>query len=198
MRAERLGDGALRIPRPPDVNGEVLVGAARAWPGVVDVILTEAWLAVIFADGARAEVDAARIDALSTLASPVDAARTLEIPVRYDGVDLEEVARACTLSRERVIDLHVRAEYTVLFLGFQPGFAYLGGLPRELAVTRLPSPRTRVPRNAVAIAGRYAGIYPFESPGGWRILGTATSVTLFDLERGALLRAGDHVRFVRS
>ncbi len=198
MRFERLGDGALRVARPAGVSGAALVDVARAWPGVADVILTEAWLAVIFEDDALATIDDARIDALQSLEREESAqARTIEIPARYDGVDLAEVARACGITKERVAELHSRAEYTVLFLGFQPGFAYLGGLPRELEVPRLAVPRARVPKNSIAIAGRYAGVYPFESPGGWRILGTAEETTLFDLERGALLRAGDHVRFVR-
>jgi KipI family sensor histidine kinase inhibitor len=199
---ERLGDGALRIARPADVDGASLIEAARAWPGVVDAWLTESWLAVSFADDARADVDAARIDALETLGSTrtesAEPTRTIEIAVRYDGVDLEAVARECDLVPSRVIELHLHAEYTVLFLGFQPGFAYLGGLPRELHVARLATPRARVPKNAVAIAGAYAGVYPFESAGGWRILGTAPDAKLFDLDRGALLRAGDRVRFVRA
>lgn len=193
-----LGDGALRIARPPGVSGAALEAAARAWPGVVDVVLTEAWLAVIFGDDVEASVDDARIDALETLARDDSAgARIIEIPARYDGVDLADVARECGVTEERVIALQSRAEYTVLFLGFQPGFAYLGGLPRELEVPRLATPRARVPKNSIAIAGRYAGVYPFESPGGWRIVGTAEETTLFDLDRGALLRAGDRVRFVR-
>jgi KipI family sensor histidine kinase inhibitor len=97
---------------------------------------------------------------------------------------------------ERIVELHSHAEYTVLFLGFQPGFAYLGGLPRELHVPRRATPRARVPKNAVAIAGTYAGVYPFEGPGGWNVIGTATNIELFDRERGAMLQAGDRVRFV--
>lgn len=196
MRVERIGDGALRIPRPPNVSAASLVAAARAWPGVVEVVLTEAWVGILFADGAPAQIDAARVEALARESHAADAPRTIEIPVRYDGVDLAAVACELGLTEARVVELHSRAEYTVLFLGFQPGFAYLGGLPRELEVSRLASPRARAPKNAVAIAGPYAGIYPFESPGGWRILGTAQATVLFDLERGALLRAGDRVRFV--
>lgn len=192
---EKLGDGALRIPRPPGKNGEAILEAVRSWPGVVDVALTEAWIGVLFDERAVPEVSAAQIAALDALAEGTAPSRTIEIAVRYDGADLEEVARACKLDPASVVELHSRAQYTVLFLGFQPGFAYLGGLPRELEVARLPSPRARVPANAVAIAGPYAGVYPFASPGGWRILGTATDLALFDTERGALLRPGDRVRF---
>jgi KipI family sensor histidine kinase inhibitor len=124
-----------------------------------------------------------------------NAGSAIEIDVRYDGPDLDEVAKLSGLESREVAARHSRAEYTVLFLGFRPGFAYLGGLPRELEVPRLAEPRVRVPKNAVAIAGPYAGVYPFDGPGGWRILGTAIGVTLFDASRGALLRPGDRVRF---
>jgi len=204
MRAQRIGDGALRIARPSrqaGASGAALMDAARALPGVVDVVLTESWLGVIFADDVPAELDDARIDALfdaslALAASPALAPRTIEIAVRYDGVDLAAVARACGLDEARFAEAHSSAEYTVLFSGFQPGFAYLGGLPRALEVPRRASPRS-VPKNAVAIAGPYAGVYPFEGPGGWNVIGTATNVALFDRDRGALLRAGDRVRFVR-
>lgn len=189
MQCERLGDGALRMPRPSG-GPDAILAAARAWPGAVDAVLTEEWLVVYFADDA--EPVAQPFDALDASTSPP---RTHDIPVTYDGADLDDVARACGITRARVIELHSRANYTVLFLGFMPGFAYLGGRPPELEVPRLPSPRTRIPKNALAMAGTYTGIYPFESPGGWRLLGTA-DVMLFDLERGALLRTGDRVRFV--
>ncbi len=188
---DRLGDVALRIPRPRGKNGEAIARAVRKWAGVVDVALTEAWIGVSFAEGVAPNVTDAQLRSLETLDEDEAPPRTIEIAVRYDGVDLADVARECNVD---VALVHSRAEYTVLFLGFQPGFAYLGGLPRELVVPRLATPRARVPKNAVAIAGPYAGVYPFESPGGWRILGTA-DVTLFDTERGALLRPGDRVRF---
>ncbi len=191
----RLGDGALRLPRPRGKNGAAIVEAVRKWPGVVDVALTEAWIGVIFAEHASPRVDPSSLAALEALPADDAPSRTIEIGVRYDGVDLEEVARACGKDAAEVVALHSRAEYTVLFLGFQPGFAYLGGLPKALEVSRLATPRARVPKNAVAIAGPYAGVYPFESPGGWRILGTAVSVELFDTTRGALLMPGDRVRF---
>jgi KipI family sensor histidine kinase inhibitor len=193
---ERLGDGALRMPRPKCDDAAAVLATVRSWPGVVDAALTEAWLAVYFAEGAEPHVAPERLKALDALEQRTQVApREIEIVVHYDGMDLEDVARACAMSVEHVIALHTGATYEVLFLGFMPGFAYLGGLPRELEVSRLPSPRTRVPRNAVAIAGRYAGIYPFESPGGWRLIGTAQGVNLFDAARGAHLRAGDRVRF---
>lgn len=127
-------------------------------------------------------------------------ARVIEVPVCYGGEygpDLEEVARHCRLAPARVIELHASAEYLVYFLGFAPGFPYLGGLPAELATPRLPTPRRQVPAGSVAIGGSQTGIYSIESPGGWRIIGR-TSLRLFDPEASppALLRAGDRVRFL--
>jgi KipI family sensor histidine kinase inhibitor len=118
----------------------------------------------------------------------------VEIAVRYDGVDLADVARACSLTVEHVITLHSEAEYEVSFCGFAPGFAYLSGLPRELR----SSPRTRVPAGSVAIAATYSAVYPRESPGGWHLLGTTTA-NLWDISRDqpALLQPGTRVRFAK-
>jgi KipI family sensor histidine kinase inhibitor len=122
----------------------------------------------------------------------------VEIPVVYDGADLEEVARLVGLSPEEVVERHVAAEYIVGFIGFAPGFAYLVGGDERLAVPRLPRPRERVQAGTVAIAGPYSGVYPRESPGGWRLIGR-TSLVLFDPQRAspALLSSGDRVRFTR-
>lgn len=189
---QKLGDGAVRIARPRGKSGAAIADAVRAWPGVADVALTEAWIGVVFEDAVAVTPEQlAALDALAAEAS----GRTIEIAVRYDGPDVDDVARLARLDPSAVVAAHSRAEYNVLFLGFCPGFAYLGGLPNELEVPRLPAPRVRVPKNAVAIAGPYAGVYPFESPGGWRLLGTARDITLFDATRGALLRPGDRVRF---
>jgi KipI family sensor histidine kinase inhibitor len=126
--------------------------------------------------------------------------RLVEIPVRYGGEfgpDLPDVARHTGLSAERVVELHSSAEYLVYFLGFAPGFAYLGGLPAELATPRLPAPRKRVPAGSVAIGGSQTGVYPIVSPGGWRIIGH-TDLKLFDpsASEPVLLRMGDRLRFV--
>ena len=96
-----------------------------------------------------------------------------------------------------VVELHSEAEYTVAFIGFQPGFPYLLGLPAELAVRRLASPRVKVPAGSVAIAGEYSGIYPGATPGGWRLIGR-TETVLFDAENTppSILQPGDMVRFV--
>ena len=125
------------------------------------------------------------------------AGATVELPVRYDGPDLDEVARLTGLSPEEVVARHLAAETTVAFLGFQPGFAYLLGVDPKLEVPRLAEPRTHVPGGSVAIAGPYSGVYPRASPGGWRLLGR-TSAVMFDADRTppALLAPGDRVRFV--
>ncbi len=130
----------------------------------------------------------------------VEAPRTVKIPVRYGGEfgpDLDDVAQHTGLSPERVVELHSSAEYLVYFLGFAPGFAYLGGLPTELATPRISSPRKRVPAGSVAIGGNQTGVYPIDSPGGWRIIGR-TSVKLFDpgAAEPVLLRMGDRLRFL--
>ena len=125
------------------------------------------------------------------------AGRRHEIAVTYDGEDLAEVAASCRMRPFEVVELHSRAEYTVAFIGFQPGFPYLLGLPAELAVRRLASPRVKVPAGSVAIAGEYSGIYPGATPGGWRLIGR-TETVLFDAENTppSILQPGDMVRFV--
>jgi inhibitor of KinA len=101
------------------------------------------------------------------------------------------------MTPEQVIELHSSTTYLVYFLGFVPGFAYLGELPEALVTPRLPTPRRRVPAGSVGIAGNQTGVYPFETPGGWRLLGR-TPVAMFRAERDglSLLSIGDRVRFV--
>jgi KipI family sensor histidine kinase inhibitor len=125
--------------------------------------------------------------------------RVIEIPVRYDGPDLDDVARHTGLSVERVVELFAGAEYLVYFVGFATCFPYLGGMPPELATPRLAAPRKLVPAGSVAIGGSQAGVYPLPSPGGWRIIGR-TELRLFDVEGAppGLLRMGDRVRFRRA
>lgn len=125
--------------------------------------------------------------------------RLVEIPVRYggdDGPDLESVAQLHGMRPADVIELHSGATYTVYFLGFVPGFAYLGGLPAALATPRLPSPRKRVEAGSLGIAGEQTGVYPIATPGGWRLIGK-TPLQIFQAEREqmSLLELGDLVRF---
>lgn len=126
--------------------------------------------------------------------------RRVEIPVIYGGEygpDLDFVARHTGLTPQEVVRRHAAGVYPVYFLGFLPGFPYLGGLDPALATPRLESPRTRVPAGSVGIAGTQTGIYPSESPGGWQLIGR-TPLALFDpsAEQPALLAPGDEVVFV--
>lgn len=121
----------------------------------------------------------------------------VELPVRYDGPDLADVARRWGMTEREAAATHAAVELTVAFCGFAPGFPYLAGLPAELAVPRLERPRSRVPAGAVGIADAWTGVYPTGSPGGWRLLGS-TEVTLWDPDRDppALLAPGTRVRIV--
>jgi inhibitor of KinA len=125
--------------------------------------------------------------------------RVVEIPVCYGGEygpDLAEVCALHGISPAQAIELHSSAMYLVYFLGFVPGFAYLGGLPDELVTPRLATPRRKVPAGSVGIAGNQTGVYPFATPGGWRLIGR-TPVAMFraDREELSLLSIGDRVRF---
>jgi inhibitor of KinA len=128
------------------------------------------------------------------------APRVREIPVCYGGEhgpDLNEVARLHGISVDDVVHLHATATYTVYFLGFVPGFAYLGGLPEQLATPRLATPRRSVPAGSVAIGGNQTGVYPTSTPGGWRLIGK-TPLKLFNPSspHASFLELGDEVRFV--
>ena len=121
----------------------------------------------------------------------------IELPVCYDGPDLEAVADAAGLSVSDVITRHSQATYQAAFTGFAPGFAYLTGLDPVLRLPRRANPRSSVPPGSVAIADAYSAVYPRASPGGWHLLGT-TDATIFDAERDppALIAPGSTVRFV--
>ena len=129
-----------------------------------------------------------------------EAKRQVEVPVCYGGehgTDLEEVARLCGLTARQVVEAHAGTLYQVYFLGFVPGFAYMGDLPAPIACARLDTPRRMVPAGSVGIAGRQTGVYPAATPGGWRLIGR-TPLRLFDPRREpmCLLEMGDRVRFV--
>lgn len=126
--------------------------------------------------------------------------RVVEIPVCYGGAygdDLKDVATHADLTEEAVIQLHSSREYPVYMIGFLPGFPYLGGMDPRLETPRLTSPRTAIPAGSVGIGGAQTGIYPLESPGGWRLIGR-TPLKLYDPARKdpVLLRAGDVLRFI--
>ncbi|MGB3258459.1 MAG: allophanate hydrolase subunit 1 [Ornithinimicrobium sp.] len=123
----------------------------------------------------------------------------LQIPVAYDGEDLDDVARATGMSREDVIEAHTTSLWRVAFFGFAPGFAYLSGGDRRLHVSRRSEPRTTVPSGSVGLAGEFSAVYPRSSPGGWQLIGRTESV-MWDQDRDppSLLQPGSVVRFVRQ
>jgi KipI family sensor histidine kinase inhibitor len=126
-----------------------------------------------------------------------EGSREVEIPTRYDGPDLAETAERSRLTAAELVAMHSGRVYRAFFLGFLPGFAYCGVLDPRIVAPRLVRPRERVPAGSVAVADGQTSIYPFDSPGGWRLIGR-TDVRLFDStkEPPALIRPGDRVRFV--
>jgi inhibitor of KinA len=137
------------------------------------------------------------LDRLQTIHLPEP--REVEIPVCYGGEhgpDLIDVSALHKMTPEQVIELHSSTPYLVYFLGFVPGFAYLGELPAALVTPRMATPRRHVPHGSVGIAGNQTGVYPVATPGGWRLLGR-TPLSLFQPQRDelSLLSIGDRVRF---
>ncbi|APR37254.1 5-oxoprolinase subunit PxpB [Paraburkholderia sp. SOS3] len=206
-RIYAFGDTALVCESPPpatlDCQQRVWAAAeaARTWPHVLEVVPGMNNLTLVFdplaADRkALAEQLRAAWDAAGDRSAP---GREIEIPVRYGGTcgpDLDAVAAHTGLGAQEVVERHAQAEYVVFFLGFQPGFAYLGGLDQALHTPRRAEPRVEVPAGSVGIGGSQTGIYPAASPGGWQLIGR-TTVPLFDPARTppTLLQPGDRVRF---
>src|SRR5437588_4669902 len=213
MKVSPLGDSALTLDFADESSDRALL-LARALsaaerlegvnvPGLIDVTCAYESVAVFF-DPARIEQHfEERIRALVASAGvrTPRKARKIEIPVCYDdefALDLARVASETFLTGDAIIALHSSTEYTVACIGFVPGFPFLAGLSDKLRVPRLESPRTKVPAGSVAIANAQAGIYPFESPGGWNVIGR-TPLRLFRANENppTLLRPGDCVRFRR-
>ncbi len=167
-------------------------------PGVIDLV--PAATTILVRALPRTTLPRARIIELLTDASPPTREdgepTTITIKVRYDGPDLADVARHTGLDRDGIIAAHTGRPWLVAFGGFAPGFAYLSREDDPLAVPRRDTPRTSVPAGSVGLAGRFSGIYPRSSPGGWHLIGT-TDATLWDADREppALLRPGMRVRF---
>jgi KipI family sensor histidine kinase inhibitor len=187
----RAGDHAALVEL---ADNAAALAYARALEGadVVDVVVGHRTVLVVW------EHEPPALD-IEVVGAPAPAGRLHELEVVYEGEDLDEVAALTGLSPAEVVACHCAPEYGVGFVGFQPGFAYLLGLDPRLLVPRRDTPRTRVPGGSVAIAGPYSGVYPRESPGGWRLLGR-TGTVLFDPDRSTrpLLAPGDRVRFVAA
>lgn len=174
---------------------------ARTWNGVLESVPGMNNLTLLYDERQVAPEDLERnaLDAWNAAAVDVQRSQRLHvIDVDYGGEagpDLADVASAVRLPEREVVALHMGREYVVYFLGFQPGFAYLGDIDERLRVPRRDSPRASVPPGSIAIALNYTAVYPFASPGGWHIIGR-TRMRVFDATRGAaLFAAGDRVRF---
>lgn len=196
MRARPVGPTAVLV----EVGGPAEALALAAWVREQGVPVTDVVPAAetVLLDGTDPAA-AVRVLAGWSPEAPPPAGALVEVPVVYDGEDLSFVAEHWGTSVEDAVERHGAATFVSAFCGFAPGFAYLAGLPDELAVPRLDSPRARVPAGSVALAGTWCGVYPTASPGGWRILGR-TQVRLWDADRDppALLAPGTRVRFVRA
>jgi inhibitor of KinA len=210
-RMSLLGDCAVVIAFGDEINqainrrvkafGDRL--AAASLPAIVEHIPAFTNVTVIY-DPLRAEYK----DVVAKIRRVVEVlpeqitggeARTVEIPVCYGGdfgPDLESVAERNRLSPDEVIAIHCESTYPVYMIGFAPGFPYLGGMSERISAPRLDSPREKIPAGSVGIAGKQTGIYPIETPGGWRLIGR-TPLRLFNATRDppSLLEAGDLVRF---
>jgi KipI family sensor histidine kinase inhibitor len=171
---------------------------AAPLPGMKDLVPAARTLMIGFAaEETSAEEVAAGVAARDLVAPLARDATLVEVPVRYDGEDLEEVARITGFSVDEVIRRHTAATYTVAFCGFAPGFGYLIGGDPALHVPRRKNPRTRIAAGSVALAGAFSGVYPQNSPGGWQIIGT-TPVKMWDISRNppAYFQPGYQVRFI--
>ena len=205
-----LGDAALLIEFgkriDPEINARVLAAwqaiASLRLPGVRDVVPAYASVTVHI-DPALPEQDllCARLLALcEDLPFAGRPARRVDIPVCYESAfapDMDELCAYTGLTASEVVSRHSATDYRVFFLGFTPGFPYLGGLDSSLAMPRRETPRTRVDAGSVAIGGEQTGIYPSASPGGWRIIGrTPLSLFKHDRQPSCLLAPGDALRFL--
>ncbi|MEJ7602592.1 MAG: carboxyltransferase domain-containing protein [Kofleriaceae bacterium] len=182
----------MRFARPAGASPRALVEAIRAWPGVIDVVVAHADIAAYF--DRDPVVLPGQLAALDTLPAEPDAGRLIELPAIYAGQDIDAVARAVERAPDEVCRLHAAITYRVETVGFAPGFAYLTGLPAALTLPRRATPRPRVPAGSLAIAAGYTAVYPFDSPGGWHLIGRVT-VPMFGAD-GARLQLADRVRFV--
>jgi KipI family sensor histidine kinase inhibitor len=214
VRIEPLGDSALLVTLgdtiDPLVNAQVRAIAAaietapsfgRPVPAYASVLVPYDPVELSLADASRTlDAVVAAVEVEADPATGISGGRLVEIRVRYggaDGPDLEDVARHHGLRPEEVVEIHSSVEYAAYFLGFAPGFAYLGPVPASIATPRLDVPRPQVPVGSVAIGGAQTAIYPTETPGGWRLIGR-TDARPWDVSRDppALILPGDRVRFV--
>ncbi|HJY43933.1 MAG TPA: allophanate hydrolase subunit 1 [Propionibacteriaceae bacterium] len=178
---------------------EAVAAGMPGFTDVVDIVPAATTVLVIVAE--KTSLYTLRQALANLPAGPAEEAATsdhvIEIPVRYDGPDLTDVAELTGLSVPEVVAAHTGTDWRVAFGGFAPGFAYLSWGDPRLAVPRRKDPRTSVPSGAVALAGEFSAIYPRSSPGGWQLIGR-TDVVVFDIDRDppALLQPDAVVRFL--
>lgn len=205
-RVVPFGEAALLVELEQRIDPEIAARAAAiadAWESLGHGPAVPTYSAALLRfdplaiDPAAAEKVARELAESTAAAARLETGTTHEIPTRYDGEDLEEVARASGLSVPDLIAAHAGRDHLAFFLGFMPGFAYLGPTDARIVAPRLASPRSRVPSGSVAVADGQTAVYPSRSPGGWRLIGS-TDLLVFDPVRDppALIRAGDRVRFV--
>ncbi|WP_411148939.1 5-oxoprolinase subunit PxpB [Streptomyces sp. A30] len=200
MRALPVGDGALLVEvasgeEAQALHAELLRRRAEGSLSVREIVpAARTVLLDGLADPARL---ASELSATQLPPTPPRTHDVVELPVRYDGPDLADVAALWGVGEAEVARIHASTEFRVAFCGFAPGFGYLAGLPSRYDVPRRATPRTAVPAGSVGLAGPYTGVYPRSSPGGWQLIGT-TDAVLWDHARvpAALLSPGTRVRFV--
>jgi inhibitor of KinA len=220
FQIQPLGDNALTITFGNEISEELndLVlaadGAIKAdpFPGFIETVPAYASVSVFYdvfkVKQKFAEPDRVYEAVKDRLCSIIQATsqvkpkvgRVINMPISFaleDAPDLELLAEAKGLTKEQVIEIFTGQAYRVFMLGFLPGFSYMGEVDERIAMERKSTPRTRVPKGSVGIAGRQTGIYSLESPGGWQIIGrTNLEMFLPDADPPSRLQAGDTVRFV--
>jgi KipI family sensor histidine kinase inhibitor len=201
MRALPVGDRALLVEVASGEEAQALHAELlrRRAEGLLTVREIVPAARTVLLDGLDDRVRlASELTASEVPAAPRREQTVVDIPVRYDGPDLADIAAHWGVGEQEVARIHAATEFSVAFCGFAPGFGYLTGLPPRYDVPRRATPRTAVPAGSVALAGPYTGVYPRSSPGGWQLIGR-TDAVLWDHARvpAALLSPGTRVRFVR-
>ncbi|WP_194816604.1 allophanate hydrolase subunit 1 [Nocardia sp. XZ_19_385] len=202
------GDRALLVAPTGGIADLAAALRNRDVPGVEDVLPAAETLLVTLDSPNDAErvrralgelLEEAADDVSRGTLSRNDFPEPLVIPVRYDGVDLDDVARLLNLSTAEVVAAHTSTTWHCGFVGFAPGFGYLESADHRLTVPRRDQARTAIPAGAVALAGGYTAVYPRSTPGGWRLIGH-TDLRMWDVDRDppALIQAGSAVRFVEA
>ena len=183
-----------------DVNKKVIALhhklCQESFDGFIESVPAYSSLAIFYRNNSFDFVKDFLVTLIKSQASSESHGSMVELPVLYDGDDLDSVAQLHHLSREKVIEIHTSKSYRVFMLGFLPGFPYMGTVDQRIATARKNSPRTIVPAGSVGIAGMQTGIYPQASPGGWQLIGR-TPLKIFDVnkEPTCLLSPGGSVKF---